>query len=584
MSVIKPPSFDKLVKRYGEVGALKFVLSSGLTPKEVSYKYGVPYHRVLLVSRGLNGFEGMKYSDLTLAYDRIALARGKKAKEAYIVRLISRGEIPVEPLVRLLTGKIWDVKIGLGEGFIRDCLSVVYKVSPERLSNLYNSIGDYGEVAEDLTKNGGGELYVKEVYLSLKLFQKLDVKERGGIARSMLSLCSGREAKYLVRLMLGDLKLGFKEATLIKAFSKAYDVDLDLLKDTVAIRGLIDALKLASTGLLPIYGLRIKPGVPLRPMLAHIYSEEKISFPSRVEFKYDGSRIQIHRDKGRVWLFTRRMKEKSEVLPEIVSVASNIKSESFILDSEVIPLSPDGKPLPFQYLLERTLPKKYSGRKVNVGVKIFDIIYLNGEILINRPLSERLDILQRIVPEEYLAEGVICENGEEIKDFFDRAVKEGYEGVMIKDLNSKYEPGRRIYTWLKLKPRGDTVDCVVVKAYYGRGRRAGYYSSLLLAVRDPKLKKLYTVGRVSNISEEIMAELKEDIERYTVRKDKDGVWVQPKIVVEVSALEIQKSPEYSSGFALRVPRIVRFRLDKSVDEVDTVEKIKELYERKAPRL
>lgn len=157
-------------------------------------------------------------------------------------------------------------------------------------------------------------------------------------------------------------------------------------------------------------------------------------------------------------------------------------------------------------------------------------------------------------------------------------MKKGLEGIVVKNLNSVYEVGRRTYTWLKLKPERDTIDCTIVKALYGKGKRAGLYSSFLLAVRDPREKRLYTIGRVSNLPEQTMEALREIVERTRISRDHEGVFIKPSIVVEATYQEIQKTDEYTSGYALRVPKIVRFREDKKVEEIDDVQKLAKLYE------
>jgi DNA ligase-1 len=216
--------------------------------------------------------------------------------------------------------------------------------------------------------------------------------------------------------------------------------------------------------------------------------------------------------------------------------------------------------------------------KVRVTYKAFDILFLNGRELTSLPLSERRKYLLEVVPPEYLAEGVECQNEVELMRFYDEALKKGFEGIVVKNLNSPYEIGQRTYTWLKLKPERDTIDCTIVKALYGKGRRAGLYSSFLLAVRDPKEKKLYTIGKVSNLPEQTMDALATIVEKTKTSEDDEGVYVKPTVVVEATYQEIQETDEYTSGYALRVPKIVRFRTDKTIEEIDTLDKLKKLYE------
>jgi DNA ligase-1 len=255
------------------------------------------------------------------------------------------------------------------------------------------------------------------------------------------------------------------------------------------------------------------------------------------------------------------------------------------VDSEVVAVDENGRPLPFQALLERTVPRKLTQEelerrreKVRVTIKAFDILFLNGSELLKLPLSERRKYLLEVVPHEFLADGKDCANEVELIRFYEEALKNGLEGVLVKDLGSPYDVGKRTHTWLKLKPERDTIDCTIVKALYGKGRRAGLYSSFLLAVRDPEKKKLYTIGRVSNLPERTMETLREIVEKTRIDADEQGVFVKPSVVVEATYQEIQETDEYTSGYALRVPKIVRFRPDKKIDEIDDLAKLRKLYE------
>jgi DNA ligase-1 len=213
-----------------------------------------------------------------------------------------------------------------------------------------------------------------------------------------------------------------------------------------------------------------------------------------------------------------------------------------------------------------------------VTIRAFDILFLNGRELTSLPLVERRKFLVEIVSQEYLAEGLDCNNDVELDRFYEEALRAGAEGIIVKSLSSVYSVGERASTWLKLKPERDIVDCTVVKALYGKGKRAGLYSSFLLAVRDPSAKKLYTIGKVSNLPDSIMEELKEIVERNRTVADDEGVFVKPSVVLEATYQEIQETDETTSGYSLRVPKVVRFRMDKTVDEIDDLKKVKKLFE------
>jgi DNA ligase-1 len=310
-----------------------------------------------------------------------------------------------------------------------------------------------------------------------------------------------------------------------------------------------------------------------------------MAFPARAEYKLDGSRLQIHKWGTQAWLYSRRGIEKTQTLPEVVEIAKNFKAQSCIVDSEVIAADYGGNPLPFQTLLERTVPRELPAEELEkrkertrVTIKAFDILFLNGQTLTDLTLFTRRKYLLEVVPREYIVEGLDCQNEIELMRFYEEALKKKYEGIVVKNLNSPYEVGQRTYTWLKLKPERDTIDCTIVKALYGKGKRSGQYSSFLLAVRDPSEKKLYAIGKVSNLSDEAMDALGTIVEKTKTGDDDEGIFVKPSVVAEVTYQEIQETGDYASGFALRVPKMVRFRMDKTVDEIDTVEKLRKLYE------
>ncbi|MDH5688202.1 MAG: hypothetical protein OEZ48_10130, partial [Candidatus Bathyarchaeota archaeon] len=274
-----------------------------------------------------------------------------------------------------------------------------------------------------------------------------------------------------------------------------------------------------------------------------------------------------------------------QTLPEVVSIAEKFSAQSCIIDCEVIAVDDEGRFLPFQYLLRRTVPKELSEEelterkeKVKLTIVAFDILHLNGLVLMDMPLSERRRYLQQAVPAEFLAQGRECKDAVELMKFYEEALRRGLEGIIVKDNRSEYEPGRRTYTWLKIKPERDTIDCTIVKALYGKGKRAGLYSSFLLAVRDLQKKKLYTIGKVSNLPDDIMADLVAIMEQSKMGEDREGIFVKPSIVAEATYQEIQETDRYTSEYALRIPKIIRFRSDKTVEEIDTLDKLKKLYE------
>ena len=587
MSIVKPPTLKELIEAYGSPReAILKLIEVGFSPEQIEWRTGIPYYLIRLYMEGILPKKDMPFSKIVEVYERLAVLRGKKGKETELSKFFQNPALPLEIKARFALGTITEESLKVGPGLVERCISLATGASLNEVKRLMIDYGEHGEVVYLLKKPCETVLSVNEVYEAIRLMPKLrSVRERELYVSSLLRVATPLEAKYIVRLILGDLKLGYYASTVMRAAAKAYQVPVELIQNACAILGLAEGISLASEGLLKLAEVKIRPGQFIKPQLAYLYEPDKVVYPVRAEYKIDGSRLQVHKWGTQTWIFSRRGMEKSQTLPEIVEIAKTFKAQSCIVDGEVLAVDPEGKPLPFQVMLERTVPRELTPEelaermaKVRVTYKAFDILFLNGRELVNLPLSERRKFLLEVVPQGYLAEGVECQSEVELMRFYDEALKKGFEGIVVKNLNSPYEIGKRTYTWLKLKPERDTIDCTIVKALFGKGRRAGLYSSFLLAVREPKERKLYTIGKVSNLPEGAMDALATIIEQTKIREDDEGVFVKPTVVVEVTYQEIQETDEYTSGYALRVPKIVRFRTDKTVEDIDTIEKLRKLYE------
>jgi len=587
MSIVKPPTLKELIEAYGSPKeAILKLIEAGFSPEQIEWRTWIPYHLIRLYMEGIQPKKDMFFAKIVEVYERLAVLRSKKGKETELAKFFQNPTLPLEVKARFALGTITEESLKVGPGLVERSISLATGTPLSEVKKLMIDYGEHGEVAYLLKKPSEPVLSVDEVYEAIRLLPKLKgVRERELYVSSLLRVSTPLEAKYIVRLLLGDLKLGYYASTVMRAAAKAYQVPVELIQSACAIMGLAEGISLASEGLLKLAEVKMRPGQFIKPQLAHLYEPDKVVYPVRAEYKIDGSRLQVHKWGTQIWLFSRRGVEKSQTLPEIVEIAKSFRAQSCIVDGEVFAVDQDGRPLPFQVMLERTVPRELAPEelaermaRVRITYRAFDILFLNGKELIGLPLSERRKYLLEVVPPEYLAEGVECQNEVELMRFYDEALKKGFEGIVVKNLNSRYEIGQRTYTWLKLKPERDTIDCTIVKAFYGKGKRAGLYSSFLLAVRDPKERKLYTIGKVSNLPEQTMDALATIIERTKTDADDEGVFVKPTVVVEVTYQEIQETDEYTSGYALRVPKIVRFRTDKTVEEIDTIEKLKKLYE------
>jgi len=588
MSIVKPPTLQELIKTYGSLKkAVLRLVEAGFTPEQIEWKTSIPYYITRLYMDGKEPKKDAPFSKIVEVYERIAVLRGKKAKETELAKFLKNPELALEVKTRFALGTITEESLKVGPGLIERSIILATGTSKKDVKNLLIDYGEHSEVIYLLKRQPSEpKLSVNEVYEAIKLLPKLrSIRERERYISSLLRVSSPLEAKYIVRLILGDLKLGYYADTVIKAAAKAYKVPPELIQKACALMGIAEGINIASEGMLRLTEIKMRPGQFIKPQLAHLYDPDKVTYPVRAEYKFDGSRLQIHKWGTQIWLFSRRGVEKSQTLPEIVEIVKHFKAQSCIVDSEIIAVNEVGNPLPFQVMLERTLPRTLTTeeleerkQKAKVNIKAFDILFLNGQELTNLPLFKRRKYLLEVVPSSYMAEGINCKNEVELMRFYEEAVKKKYEGIVIKSLNAPYEVGRRTYTWLKLKPERDTVDCTIVKALHGKGKRAGLYSSFLLAVRESAEKKLYTIGKVSNLPEETMDALTTIVEGNINGEDEEGIFVKPKVVVEVTYQEIQETDEYTSGYALRAPKIFRFRIDKTVDEIDTLEKMRKLYE------
>jgi len=324
---------------------------------------------------------------------------------------------------------------------------------------------------------------------------------------------------------------------------------------------------------------------PVLPMLAQpaadIESAMGLLGTAILEWKLDGARVQVHKSGEEVRVYTRNLNDVTTAVPEIVSVVRQAKPNSVILDGEAIALRADGRPHPFQLTMRRF------GRKLDVealraelalSVFFFDCLYRDGEPLVARPASERHDLLRLSLPRETVTPSLITDDAEKAKAFYDGALAQGHEGVMAKAMNAPYESGRRGAGWLKVK-RARTLELVVLAAEWGHGRRKGWLSNLHLGARDPRSGEFVMLGKTfKGLTDEVLEwQTKEFLARETGRDDWT-VRVRPELVVEIAFNDLQESPHYPAGLALRFARVKGYRPDKRPDEADTIDTVRRIYE------
>jgi len=319
---------------------------------------------------------------------------------------------------------------------------------------------------------------------------------------------------------------------------------------------------------------------------------ETVGRPAILEYKYDGFRMIIGKHGDKVSIHTRRLENVSAQFPEVVKlIKENVKADSCIIDGEAVGYDPKTKKyVPFQNISQR-IKRKYDieaiAKDIPVELNLFDIVFLNGKSLIKTPFIERRKILEKIVKEkEYrirLAQQTKTDKDSEAEKFYQKSLNAGNEGVMFKNMNAPYKPGSRVGTWIKLKPIMETLDLVIIAAEWGEGKRAGWLTSFTLAVLDQDNDEFLEIGKFGTGIKEKEEEgtsfeqLTELLKPSIISEKGRDVRIKPNIIVEIKFEEIQKSPSYSSGYALRFPRLVRVREDRGPDEASTLDQVEKMY-------
>jgi DNA ligase-1 len=398
---------------------------------------------------------------------------------------------------------------------------------------------------------------------------------------------SGEEREFLARIIGGEMRTGVSDGLVLEAIGEAAGADLATVRRAALFLGDLSAVAALARagGADALRGARPRPFVPLLPMLAEIATDfaQVLRAHGRrtaLEFKYDGARIQAHRDGDRVEVWTRRLSDVTRSLPDVVAVVRGFEGAPFILDGEVVALDRAGRPLPFQELMRRF--RRMHGvealaREMPLAIHFFDCLLVDGRSLMDAPSAERWEALARVTGGRHLAERVVVEDIAAAAAFHARALAAGHEGVMAKAPASPYEPGGRGKRWFKVKA-AETVDCVIVAADRGSGRRVGWLSNYHLAVRDGE--GFAEVGKTfKGLTDAEFAAMTDRLRALAVEDDGYTVRVRPEVVVEVAYNEIQRSPTYPSGLALRFARIARIRDDKAPGQATTLEELRRLYDR-----
>jgi len=471
-------------------------------------------------------------------------------------------------------------------------------------NEAFSKSGDIGSATKTIFENTKikrqaalfeRELTLMEVRRSLEAISETvgygsrEKKER--LIEGLLSRSSPLEAKYLVKILIGEMRTGFHEGLMEQSVAKAFQIPLKVVQEASMITGDIGEVAAIARiqGREGLSKIGFKVFRPVSLMLAQMADNvaeamEEHGGKTAFEYKYDGARIQIHKVGDEVKVFSRRLTGVTDSLPEIVeTVRLNIKAREMILEGEVIAVDSTGSPIPFQHLMRRF--KRVHAiedmvESIPVRLYLFDILYLNGRNLVSSSYLQRRQTLAENAGEIPLTSQLVTDNVEEAEQFLKESMDAGHEGLMVKKLDSPYTPGIRGKRWLKIKPTLEPLDLVIVAAEYGYGRRHGWLSDYYLAARDTETGEFLTVGKTfKGLTDAEITEMTRRLKDLAVRREHGSAVVVPRIVVEVAYNEIQRSPKYECRMALRFARITRIRDDKAPEEADTIRKVREIYER-----
>lgn len=514
----------------------------------------------------------------------------------------------IEPAISMLMGRVfpkWDQRVlEVSWATLSTTIWKIINIDDDAFSRAFGKTGDVGDATKIVFEEGKirrqatlfqKQLTICEVQRTFETIAETtgtgsrEKKER--LLETLLGSTTSLEAKYIVKVLIGEMRTGFHEGLMELAVAQAFNIPLVIIQTASMLTGDIgEVATLAKVkgkeGLLKV-GFRVFR--PIKPMLAKMVETvanalEEHGGQTALEHKLDGARIQIHKSGNTVKIFSRRLTDVTESLPEIVElIQSEVKVDEAVLEGEVIAVDKNGTPMLFQHLMRRfrRIHKiEHAVEEIPVQLHLFDALYVDGQSFINEAYIKRRKRLATIAGVIPLTIQIVAQNVEVAEDFLKEAIEAGHEGLMAKKLDSPYTPGVRGKRWFKIKRILEPLDLLIVAAEYGYGRRHGWLSDYYLAARDTKTGELLTVGKTfKGLTDAEIAEMTQRLKELTIKKEGHTVIVTPKIVVEVAYNEIQKSPKYKCGMALRFARIARIRDDKNPEETDTIRKVHEIYER-----
>jgi len=584
----------------------------------------------------------VKYSLIADAYEKIEATTKRLEMTDLLVDLLKKTpkEI-IDKVVYLTQGKIYPdfvkLEIGVAEKLAIKALARASGRSEKEIEEDLKKTGDIGETTQNFIAKKRQVTFFQQPLTAERVYAILDkmAKASGSgaivlktaLLAGLLADASPKEAKYIMRTVTGNLRLGIADMTVLDALAIAYGGGKEareLIERAYNISSDLGRVAkiLAEKGLEAIKKFHVSVGEPIRPMLAERLSSpeeilEKLGGKCVAEYKYDGERIQAHKKGGEITLFSRRLEDISDQYPDAVELLkAHVKAKDAVLEGECVAVDLDtGEMRPFQELMHRR--RKYGIKEAMeeypVSLFMFDALYVDGKDLTLQPYPIRRKALEETIKQServQIAKHIITDNPEELEKFFLEAIENGCEGLVCKSIakDSIYQAGARGWLWIKYKrdyksEMTDTVDLVVVGAFHGRGKRAGTYGALLLAAYNPEKDVFETVTKCgTGFTDEDLAKLPKLMKKHIVPHKhprvqsivEADVWFEPVVVLEILGAEITLSPIHTcalnairkgSGLAIRFPRFTgNYRLDKAAEDATTVSEIVEMYQRQLKKI
>lgn len=508
------------------------------------------------------------FADLVAVSKRVGATSARLAKVRELaahLRAVEPSE--VDTAVHYLSGELPQGRFGIGYAALRKAgeTSGAAETATLAIADVDRSLADVAAI------RGSGS-----------------ASRRAQALQDLFARATPDEQEFLIRLLAGELRQGALEGVMVDAVAAAADIPVEQIRRAAMYAKNLGAVARAALteGAASLAQFQLAPLSPIAPMLAQTAADvgealEQLGGEVAFEWKMDGARIQLHKVGESVRIYTRSSNEVTAAVPEIVETVRSLPAQEMILDGEAIAFTAAGRPHPFQVTMRRF------GRKLDVEklrgelpmqAFFFDCLHFESGSLTGRPARERFAALARAVPANLIIPRLVTASAQEAQAYYDAAIAAGHEGLMAKSLDAPYEAGNRGASWLKIK-RAHTLDLVVLAAEWGHGRRTGKLSNLHLGALDPGTGEYVMLGKTfKGLTDALLEWQTQELQAREIRNDGWTVYVRPELVVEIAFSDLQASPRYPGGLALRLARVKRYRTDKRVEEADTMTTVRKLFE------